>query len=214
MENWKPHFSMAGVLVFSMCSGRPLFLIGKEVGSSEFPHSINKWSAFSGVVEKNETPIEAAVREFCEESLCTVQYESCHPNQDFSTYKSCLYKLLKNKQYFCKLIIPFSFMENQVEIKGLRTLFVIKVPFQEDIRHEFNYRLSSFDKIRRLSNLKTCPSMLYQRFCEKNEIKWVSCQQIALSFQKCNSSTTRKAMRFKTSFLNCIKKLLLPPPQV
>ena len=93
----------AGVLVYTIHDNEIFLLLGKERETPGWRQGSHKWSTFSGKVDTHETSLQAAAREFVEETCASVPLGNRQPPTDADAVKRELAaraRLLEQETYY------------------------------------------------------------------------------------------------------------------
>lgn len=118
----------AGVLPFCRHDGRVLFLLAKE---RYVPHwrGSSRWSGFEGGVKADESAIDNAVREFCEESICIMDIDLAKLACDIS-----------QAEYAMRVNIVSESRRNPYALPSLHSTFVKEFEYDEALPQKFERR--------------------------------------------------------------------------
>lgn len=183
----------SGVLCFAIepSTRHPFFLLGKDVGTREWKHVKNRWSGFSGAVERNETVEFAAAREFFEETLGVVSIEHVGRRTNEREYIKNIEQMLRERRYFVKIETPISFrLQDGKVLRGTKTCFVIQIAWQR--------KLSTYFDCRRESELnRAYPE---KKFLEKKKMYWFSLKHLELMLFHGSYVYSKKNTQLRKSF--------------
>lgn len=214
----------AGLLCFALDpeTHNVYLALGREARYDDVTFDRGVWCDFGGHVEPEETVEEAAVREFCEESLCVLAFENYPETQRASsTYAPALLRMLQNEDYLFKITL----METD-EVRSSeegRVYFVKEVPWQPEFSKRFHDTRSTLLSARSQTAIDGVPYVFRQHpalstssleatltvnrhYLEKQSVKWWSLDRLREVI--CKRKGRYKFHRFRKGFLPVLEHFL------
>lgn len=141
---------MAGILPTSVFNGKRYYLIGRESLKIKFKES-GLYSDFGGGIEKNETKLNAAIREGFEETIGIIGD------------KKVIRNLIRNKLY------------KKVNINN-EVIYVVKIKYDKNLPNKFKHKYKTL-----YSFLKKSPKNIQKKFksyLEKDKVMWLTKEEM------------------------------------
>lgn len=139
----------AGIIPFSTNpSGDVHLLLGRERYMHRFRGSC-RWSGFEGSRKHEETLMDTAVREFAEESMCTVMS------------REAMHELLMRRQHHMRVVLKVNHHKDSAE--RYHATYLVRVPWDDSVSHRFQaLRLSVENIDRALREWRLCRPRLFE----------------------------------------------------
>lgn len=173
----------AGIICFSVSPTKNTIylLLGQESDFKIIDQKKGPWCDFGGKMKPTESDEASACREFCEESMCCVQFQKDYiPLQ---SYPEALLQKLQRKEYYRKICLQT--VQNQ-----RRVYYLVYVPWQPEVVKNFQKIRSGFLQSEQAStsnlgfHLRQHPGirsdgLIDRHYLEKCRIQWWSLERLS-----------------------------------
>lgn len=215
----KMKFLTAGIVCYSVepKTQNIYVLLGQETCFYNLSLDRGVWCDFGGKIDPGEDILDAAAREFSEESLCTIKLFGSKQHIMSSDYIKEVRQMLANEDYFLKVsvILPPEDIRERVKV-----YFLKEIPWQPNLPQRFNKTRDLFLNVLDNSN-HTIPYyarhhpgldfvskgkvLANKHFIEKFAVQWWSLERLR---EVLHYKRQFKNIRFRTSFIPVLKIII------